>query len=140
MGEEGEKMKVMVVDWQLNYTGRSTGDVSYLLLSSIDPEVRRAHEQELKDEYFTAFNNYLKLFEASTINHTSPETDIGDSDESDVEIDLEDLEHDYQDSVPLSLFLSCGNVLSSDADRIVTRRCLTMIGSKLPSTSHTVSV
>lgn len=117
---KGEKMKVMVVDWQLNYTGRSTGDVSYLLLSSIDPDVRHAHEQELKDEYFTAFNNYLKLFEASTINHTSLESDCGDSEESDIEIDVEDLEHDYQDSVPLSLFLSCGNVLSSDLDRKVS--------------------
>lgn len=118
--EEGKEMKVMVVDWQLNYTGRSTGDVSYLLLSSIDPEVRHAHEQELKDAYFTSFNTYLKLYEASTINHMSQDSDVSDSDESDVEIDVEDLEHDYHDSVPLSLFLSCGNVLSSDADRMAT--------------------
>lgn len=118
--EEGGEMKVMVVDWQLNYTGRSTGDVSYLLLSSIDPDVRHAHEQELKDAYFTSFNNYLKLYETSSINYMSQDSDSSESEESDVEIDVEDLDHDYQSSVPLSLFLSCGNVLSSDADRTAT--------------------
>lgn len=31
--------KVKVVDWQLTYTGRSTGDLSYLLMSSLSHEV-----------------------------------------------------------------------------------------------------
>jgi len=112
--EEEGKLKVMLVDWQLTYTGRSTGDVSYLLLSSISPEVRHVHEQQLKESYFNSFNSYLKTFEASVIgNQSDAESDWESDSESDSEsIEVEDLEHDYQDSAPLSLFLSCGNVLS----------------------------
>lgn len=60
--EEGGVMKVMIVDWQLVYTGRSTGDVSYLLLSSIHPDLRQTSEQQLKQAYFHSFNSYLMEF------------------------------------------------------------------------------
>jgi len=120
--EEGRKMKVMVVDWQLAYNGRSTGDVSYLLLSSISPDMRHKHGKELKEAYFTSFNNYLKTYESSVISHMNEKKNnaTSDPDKSDVEVDVEDLENDFQDSAPLSLFLSCGNVLSSEADRNAT--------------------
>jgi len=117
--EEGEGMKVMVVDWQLAYSGRSTGDVSYLLLSSISPEMRQEHGQQLKEGYFTSFNDYLKSYELSVINKKASDNSNSDE-ESDVEVDLTDLENDFHDSAPLSLFLSCGNVLSSEADRYST--------------------
>jgi len=119
--EENKPNKVMIVDWQFTYTGRSTGDVSYLLLSSISPEVRHEHEQELKDAYFNSFNNYLKTFEASVNDHMyQADSSDEDSEDSDVEVDVQDLEHDYHGSTRLSLFLSCGNVLSSDADKVAT--------------------
>merc|ERR1719431_1550195 len=118
--EENKPKKVMIVDWQFTYTGRSTGDVSYLLLSSISPEVRHEHEQELKEAYFNSFNNYLKTFEASVNDQMYQDSSDEDSEDSDVEVDVQDLEHDYHDSTPLSLFLSCGNVLSSDADKVAT--------------------
>ena len=60
--EEGGVLKVMTVDWQLVYTGRSTGDVSYLLLSSIHPDLRQTSEQQLKQAYFHSFNSYLMEF------------------------------------------------------------------------------
>lgn len=117
---ESEGLRVMVVDWQLTYTGRSTGDVSYLLLSSVRPEVRHHHEQRLKEFYFAKFNSYLKSFESSFIERMHVSADCSDAEDSDVEVDVEDLEHDYHDSAPLSLFLSCGNVLASDTDRLAT--------------------
>merc|ERR1719431_1445312 len=120
--EVDEPMKVMIVDWQLTYMGRSTGDISYLLLSSISPEVRRSKEQELKEAYYTAFNSYLKTFEAAVMDKLSHNnTGISfsvfcDDDRNgvEVEIDRDELEHDYHDSSPLSFFLSCGNVLNSE--------------------------
>jgi len=120
--EEGEPMKVMIVDWQLTYMGRSTGDISYLLLSSISPEVRRSTEQELKEAYYTAFNSYLKTFEAAVVDKLSHNTTgisfsvFCDDNRNgvEVEIDRDELEHDYHDSSPLSFFLSCGNVLNSE--------------------------
>jgi len=116
---DDDEMKVMVVDWQLAYTGRSTGDVSYLLMSSISPEMKQQHGQDLKEAYFNSFNTYLKTFESyvtGSMNQDSPTEDSG-SDQSDIEVDVKDLEQDFHDSAPLSLFLSCGNVLSSEADR-----------------------
>merc|ERR1712210_314019 len=89
--EEGGQMEVMIVDWQLSYVGRSTGDLSYLLLSSISPKERHEHELMLKEDYY---NN-----DATTVR-----------------VEVDDLEHDYQDSTPLSFFLSCGNILSSDSN------------------------
>ena len=116
-------MEVMIVDWQLSYVGRSTGDLSYLLLSSISPKVRHEHELVFKEDYYNSFNSYLKTFEASVMNKLSQNTcgisfnivcdDDNDNNDA-VTIRVDDLEHDYQDSTPLSFFLSCGNVLNSD--------------------------
>ena len=121
-------MEVMIVDWQLSYVGRSTGDLSYLLLSSISPNVRHEHEMMLKEDYYNSFNSYLKTFEASVMDKLSQNTCgisfniVCDDDDDDkfyvptVRVEADDLEHDYQDSTPLSFFLSCGNVLSSDSN------------------------
>jgi len=122
---EGEQTKVMIVDWQLTYSGRSTGDISYLLLSSISPDDHKVNEQLLKEEYFNFFNSYLKEFESSlleTMNDNNTDvfftfqTDSDSESECGGKVDLEDLDHDYNESAPLSLFLSCGNVLASEAD------------------------
>jgi aminoglycoside/choline kinase family phosphotransferase len=37
--EAGGRIRVMIVDWQLAYSGRATGDLSYLLMSSLSHEV-----------------------------------------------------------------------------------------------------
>jgi len=112
--EEGKPTRVMIVDWQLTYSGRSTGDVSYLLMSSIRPDIRQDHGQLLKEDYFNSLNAYLKTYGSSIFKQRRC---IIENDGSDVEVDVEDLEHDFHDSAPLSFFLSCGNVLSSDSDR-----------------------
>jgi len=118
--DEGDQMKVMIVDWQLTYTGRSTGDVSYLIMSSLSQDVRHKYGQELKEDYFKALNRYLKTLESSVLDHMSQNT-CGisfsiecDSSEPNIEVDVNKLENDYQDSSTLSLFLSCGNVLPSE--------------------------
>ena len=123
--EEGGQMEVMIVDWQLSYVGRSTGDLSYLLLSSISPKLRHEHELMLKEDYYNSFNSYLKTFEASVMDKLSQNTcgisfnivcdDDDNNDPTTVRVEVDDLEHDYHDSTPLSFFLSCGNVLSSDS-------------------------
>ena len=120
------QMEVMIVDWQLSYVGRSTGDLSYLLLSSISPKVRHEHELMLKEDYYNSFNSYLKTFEASVMEKLSQNTcgisfnvvcdDDDNNDVTTVRVEVDDLEHDYQDSTPLSFFLSCGNILSSDSN------------------------
>jgi len=121
--EEGGDLEVMIVDWQLSYVGRSTGDLSYLLLSSISPKVRHENELVFKEDYYNSFNSYLKSFEASVMNKLSQNTcgisfNVACDDDDDnldvVRVEVDDLEHDYQDSTPLSFFLSCGNVLNSD--------------------------
>lgn len=40
-----------LIDWQAARLGRGVFDVSYLLALSLEPEVRRAHEQALLDRY-----------------------------------------------------------------------------------------
>lgn len=132
--EVGQPLKVIIVDWQLTYVGRSTGDISYLLLSSIDPTMKHIHES-LKEAYFTSFNGYIKSYEASIMDKLSDNVcGISFSIECDDNDDAssvcssamtrsrtlstcttEDLDHDYQDSNPLSFFLSCGNVLNTDS-------------------------
>jgi len=104
---EDGKTSVMLVDWQMTYMGRSTGDVSYLILSSIRPELRHNHGEKLKEAYYSSLNRYLKTYETCVIKHK-------------VEIDVSDLERDYRESSPMSLFLSCGNVLSIESDRAAT--------------------
>ena len=46
-------LRVKMVDWQLTYTGRSTGNLTYLLLSPLSSENRELYEaqQKLDSEY-----------------------------------------------------------------------------------------
>ena len=51
--EEEGRVQVKIVDWQLAYNGSSGGDITYLLMSSIDPTSYDA--EVIKDKYVTAF-------------------------------------------------------------------------------------
>lgn len=95
--EEEGRCKVMIVDWQLTYCGRSAGDVSYLLLSSMDPQLREEHEDTIKKKYFNTFQDTLAMLSAGC---KTVETV---------------LEEDYQKSLPLGFFFSCGNVMQEDS-------------------------
>jgi len=89
------RMKVKMVDWQLTYCGKATGDLSYLLLSSLSPRTRELHEDQIKAEYFAS---YLGILE--TLSQTGLCKAL---------LDLE-----YTDSLQLSFFLSCGNIMAVD--------------------------
>lgn len=97
--EDGKgNFKVKVVDWQLTYTGRSTGDLSYLLMSSLSHENRELYEDVIKDEYFRVYHSTLEKI-AKTRLEQNPE--------------LKDRE-EYNDSLLLSFFLSCGNIMAGE--------------------------
>jgi len=93
-GVEGE-CRVMIVDWQLTYCGRSAGDISYLLQSSMDPQLLEIHENTIKKKYFDSFT--------ATLDALSARCEVESV-----------LERDYQKSLPLSFFFSCGNVMQED--------------------------
>lgn len=93
--EEAGQLKVMIVDWQLTYCGRSAGDVSYLLMSSMDPQLRKVEEERIKQKYFESFKETLNSLGAGC------------------EMKIV-LEKDYQKSLPLGFFFSCGNVMQED--------------------------
>jgi len=95
--EEGQgKYSVMIVDWQLSYCGRSAGDVSYLLQSSVDPHMLEGGEKTIKKEYFDTFTDTLVMLSGRCEEVTAV------------------LEKDYQKSLPLAFFFSCGNVMQGD--------------------------
>ena len=94
--EEGDKVKVKIVDWQMTYSGRVGGDIAYLLMSSIAPQLYEAEEEAIKEKYFARFNKSL---------HTL----IAERKRSLVE---EMLKKDYDESLPLGFLFSCGNVMS----------------------------
>jgi len=95
--EEGQgKYSVMIVDWQLSYCGRSAGDVSYLLQSSVDPHMLEVGEKTIKKEYFDTFTDTLVMLSGRCEEVTAV------------------LEEDYQKSLPLAFFFSCGNVMQDD--------------------------
>jgi len=99
-GADG-KLSVKIVDWQLTYAGKSTGDLSYLLLSSLSSENREQYEKTIKDEYFSEYLETLHKLE----NRISGQ---------------QKLDNEYNDSLPLSFFLSCGNIMAGDdQDRCV---------------------
>jgi aminoglycoside/choline kinase family phosphotransferase len=99
-GDDGQ-MQVKIVDWQLTYAGRSTGDLSYLLLSSLSCENREQYENHIKDEYFSEYLQTLNKLENNSLAKQK-------------------LDNEYNDSLPLSFFLSCGNIMSQDdQDRCV---------------------
>jgi len=92
--KENGKLKVKVVDWQLSYTGKTTGDLSYLLMSSLSPENRESFENVIKNEYFNAYHSTIKMLTNSNVE--------------------EKFDKEYNDSLPLSFFLSCGNIMTAD--------------------------
>jgi len=94
------KLEVKIVDWQLTYSGRAGGDISYLLMSSLDPAIREKEEENIKQEYYNAFITNIQLL-------GSP-TDITITDEETL------LEEDYQKGLPLGFFLSCGNIMAEE--------------------------
>jgi len=98
--EEDGKLKVKIVDWQLTYNGRSGGDISYLLMSSIHPDLFDAEEKNIKERYFNAFT---KTF-FSLQNHQEDKNNIVD----------EKLEMEYDRSLQLGFFFSCGNVMHKE--------------------------
>jgi len=98
--EKGGKMEVQIVDWQLTYSGRAGGDISYLLMSSLDPKVREEEEESIKQAYYDAFLSNLKKMESAGGLTLSEEAHL--------------LQRDYQESLPLSFFFSCGNIMAEE--------------------------
>ena len=94
--EEEGVYSVMIVDWQLSYCGRSAGDLSYLLQSSVDPHMMELGENTIKEKYFETFTDTLVLLSGRCEEVTAV------------------LEEDYQKSLPLAFFFSCGNVMQGD--------------------------
>jgi len=104
--QENGNIKIKIVDWQLTYCGKTAGDLSYLLMSSLSHETREQHEDEIKSEYFTTYLSTLK-----TLSNTGL---------SKVLLDLE-----YTDSLPLSFFLSCGNIMAAEQQESANQdRCV----------------
>eukprot|EP00092_Neocalanus_flemingeri_P031044 GFUD01033724.1.p1 GENE.GFUD01033724.1~~GFUD01033724.1.p1 ORF type:complete len:436 (+),score=115.25 GFUD01033724.1:412-1719(+) len=100
--EEDGKLKVKIVDWQLAYCGRSAGDISYLLTSSLDPQVRREEEGTIKQKYFESFSKTLASLDS-------------DSTKKDASVKIKTaLGKDYEKSLPLGFFFSCGNVMQEE--------------------------
>lgn len=96
-GKGGQK--VMIVDWQLTYTGRRPGDISYLLMSSLSQEMRDDHQEDIKQRYCQVFNETLEMLDTK-------DGFISDPDEEESMFDEE-----YNKSLAFSFFLSCGNVM-----------------------------
>jgi len=103
--EEDGKLKVKIVDWQLAYNGGSGADISYLLMSSIDPEQFEIEEENIKEKYFHSFNGTFSALQ-------SQETTM-DTDDENNNVD-EKLEMEYDRSLQLGFFFSCGNVMHEE--------------------------
>jgi len=88
-----KRLEVRLVDWQLTYTGRVGGDISYLIMSSLDPKVREQAEMEIKARYFQQFNKMLDLLDCQ------PSDQLEDDDETDLK---------------LGFLFSCGNVMTQE--------------------------
>merc|ERR1712029_132656 len=93
--EEDGSVKVKIVDWQMTYTGSVGGDITYLLMSSIAPELYEAEEDNIKERYFEKFNSILKSF-------------VAERKRSLVEAMLE---KEYNESLPLGFLFSCYNCI-----------------------------
>lgn len=91
--QTGETLEVRLVDWQLTYTGRVGGDISYLLMSSLDPKVREMSELEIMDKYYKQLNKMLGLLDCKKIDQ---------------------LREDYEADLKLGFFFSCGNVMTQE--------------------------
>jgi thiamine kinase-like enzyme len=113
---EGGRLRVMVVDWQLTYTGKTTGDLAYLLMSSLSQETREMYEDKIKSEYFTAYLGHLVKISSTAVEKDRLDTDSLPLSKDPLDHEYKDrLDHEYTDSLPLSFLLSCGNILSGDS-------------------------
>jgi len=99
--DQNGRYKVMIVDWQLTYAGKTTGDLSYLLMSSLSHENRQLHEESIKKEYYAVYRATLDKLAA--MRHSK------------AILDSRNLDAEYVDSLPLSFVLSCGNIMQADA-------------------------
>ena len=99
--EEDGRSSVKIVDWQMAYTGRAGGDIAYLLMSSINPELYETDEETIKEKYFEMFNEtfYSLIREKKWMNKEEKVERM--------------LEQDYTESLPIGFLFSCGNVMST---------------------------
>ena len=107
--EADGRTSVKIVDWQMAYTGRAGGDIAYLLMSSINPELYETDEDTIKEKYFEMFNEtfYSLIREKKWMNKEEKVERM--------------LEQDYTESLPIGFLFSCGNVMSTgDQQRKVT--------------------
>lgn len=95
--EEGGQLKVKIVDWQLTYSGRSAGDISYLLMSSLDPQLKK---ETIKKKYFESFCKTLDFLDMH--NEKNEITSV--------------LDKDYENTLLLGFFFSCGNVMQEEKE------------------------
>ena len=103
--EDDGSMNVRIVDWQMTYTGRAGGDVAYLLMSSIAPELYDSDEETIKERYFEMFNEtFYNLIREKSWKQMVEEVE-------------EMLEQDYEESLPLGFLFSCGNVMNKETKR-----------------------
>ena len=82
--EDDGRTSVMIIDWQMTYTGNAGGDLAYLLMYSLDPQMFEMDEQSIKAKYFKMFRQIF----FSVIKDTRDEVE-------------EMLEQDYHESLPL---------------------------------------
>jgi len=94
------RLEVKIVDWQLTYSGRAGGDISYLLMSSLDQATRESEEEKIKQEYYRAFISNVQLLRNSTDSDIAEEEAL--------------LREDYLKSLPLGFFFSCGNIMAEE--------------------------
>lgn len=50
--------RAILLDWQIRGKGRGVYDLSYFLVSSLEPDLRRAHEQDLLRRYHTSLSQH----------------------------------------------------------------------------------
>lgn len=97
------ELRVMLVDWQLAYCGRHTGDVAYLLFSSVSRQQRLKHEAAVRAAHAAAYNDALKMLLSSQQNLScEPHNFINFMTES-VDVSL----------LRLPLLLACGNIMTA---------------------------
>lgn len=113
--DENGAYKVMIVDWQLTYNGRRPGDISYLLMSSLSQDMREAHQEEIKQRYCQVFNQTLELFIKK--NGFASNSEAGEFD-GDYNKSLVKFDEEYSKSLPFSFFLSCGNVMFQEEEKL----------------------
>lgn len=115
---EGDNWRIVIVDWQLAYTGRSTGDLTYLLLSSVRQSTRNVHGEHIKRHYFNTFNNTFQRMEQALANKMNNNNGSNASGRNiNYIFDHETSEKEFDKSLPMSILMSCGNVLIKEDNK-----------------------